>query len=837
MFKFKILKKISILVPLISIELYSLEYQLKLKSGWQLIGLPADISNMRPFNNENVRLVWYYNGQYGEWEGYSPEKELRTKIEELRLNQINFVDRWQGLWVFSKIDWSLIIDDSKTLTTSSDDISIIKLYKGWNLVSLPFNAVYSQKIFDGYKVWRYLDINSSWQTNQKYEILSFPEIDEINSKDGFWVYSPEYREVDLSIVGSKLSIIKADTISERVGTFKTISEVENYIKKSLLVSNRERKYWNWSEVSDFYSNSNLNINNSSKTTISVSNSVINKTGTNLKYSGVEQPNILKEKNRIVYYKSSDKSISAILIDEMLYGNKIPTTFSLKFSKGTYTIRDFFTTGSKLVIISDLNDLETNSSFANSCRANKTAISILDINSNPLGFSNEKHIFIDGQAIETRNINNNLYLVSKFQPCIDITYPKEWVSSSDPCNYPEDTIEYQTKCYDVEKDSVTKKFFRFNYEKPIVKNSYSLPKYQIGGTLTFTDLIDPNRFLASPKLDNNSLLFTISQIDIVTGKLIRTESLFGEYKNISFSSNSIYFSGESAPYFLSFNETKNRSEIHKLSFFPAIEYRATGHIDGEIANNFWLNEQGGYLRVASRNKYSFSDTISSGAMHIFSEEDDKLIEVGKVGELVESLYSLNGIKIYEKFAIASPNSNNRGFQIIDLSVPTSPKKSGIIELGADSELLQYSQNDNRLISVGRKIEETGLQSGIKLQIFDIKDILKPVKKFDKTLGDYYNQTHSFLNYESIGYDYLNGILSLPIYSEGGSTSSTIQTGLYIYNIDSNWTNIKNSQTDGFYSLGTISRNSTDQRSIFINENDGKTHLIFLNNGKISSIRVK
>ena len=295
---------------------------------------------MRPFNNENVRLVWYYNGQYGEWEGYSPEKELRTKIEELRLNQINFVDRWQGLWVFSKIDWSLIIDDSKTLTTSSDDISIIKLYKGWNLVSLPFNAVYSQKIFDGYKVWRYLDINSSWQTNQKYEILSFPEIDEINSKDGFWVYSPEYREVDLSIVGSKLSIIKADTISERVGTFKTISEVENYIKKSLLVSNRERKYWNWSEVSDFYSNSNLNINNSSKTTISVSNSVINKTGTNLKYSGVEQPNILKEKNRIVYYKSSDKSISAILIDEMLYGNKIPTTFSLKFSKGTYTIRDF-----------------------------------------------------------------------------------------------------------------------------------------------------------------------------------------------------------------------------------------------------------------------------------------------------------------------------------------------------------------------------------------------------------------------------------------------------------------------------------------------------------------
>ena len=103
MFKFKILKKISILVPLISIELYSLEYQLKLKSGWQLIGLPADISNMRPFNNENVRLVWYYNGQYGEWEGYSPEKELRTKIEELRLNQINFVDRWQGLWVLVKL--------------------------------------------------------------------------------------------------------------------------------------------------------------------------------------------------------------------------------------------------------------------------------------------------------------------------------------------------------------------------------------------------------------------------------------------------------------------------------------------------------------------------------------------------------------------------------------------------------------------------------------------------------------------------------------------------------------------------------------------------------------
>ena len=396
-------------------ELEAVEFQLKLKSGWQLIGLPTDIRASEAFNNDNVRLVWYYNGKTAKWEGYSPEKELKTKIEERRLDPIYFIERWQGLWVYSKVDWSLIIDETETPTTSSLDISNIKLYKGWNLISLPFDAVYSQKLFDGYKLWRYNSLNSNWQTNQKYEVLSFPEVDEVNSKDGFWVYSPEDREIDLSMVGGKLSTYKADAISETIGTFKTISEVETYIKKASLVGNREKKYWNWTEVIDDYTASNLTSSSTSSSSTSqtsnISNSIVNQTGLPSKYTGVEQANLLKEKNRIIYYKSGSQSISAIAVDDMLYSqNKTPMAFSISFAKGTSSIREFFTARNKLIVISDLNDFDSNSSFANQCRANKTAISIYDINSQPIGFSNEKHVFIDGSAVEARMIDSSLYLV-------------------------------------------------------------------------------------------------------------------------------------------------------------------------------------------------------------------------------------------------------------------------------------------------------------------------------------------------------------------------------------------------------------------------------------------
>jgi len=829
------MKQIVFLVFFLLSQLSAKEYFLHLNKGWQLIGLPTDIGNMRIFNNDNVRLIWAYENEYNEWVGYSPESSIRRRLENAQVNTLNSAKHWQGLWVFSKNDWDLEIDDSPELDYNYPKIDVVKLSKGWNLISLPFNSVFSAKILDGYKVWRYGEFDnkfkSSWQTNQQYTRLDFPEVDEINGKSGLWVYSPENREIDLSLKGSEFLTTKEPTEITR-SKFQSLDEVSEFIKKSLFVSNRNNQYWNWTPR-----NIDL-VKTDIKTKAKVSNSITNGNLPNIK-DDINKPTNFKVSGSRVYYISGDKkSVLTEHLDNLLFHRQEPVKFTPAFTFGDYYIKNFLIESDKLIIILDLQVDKVNPSFEDRCRAKKIVVSIYELNFNNISKSIQKYLFIDGDLDSARVIDSNLYIFTKFKPCIQLDYEKNYLGESDRCNYPPfDTIDYQTTCYDIEVDSINKKRFRYNYKNPTIKNAFMLPKY-ISGKKEF-NLVKAERFFTSAKMDKNSSIFSISHIDLISGKIDSTSSIFADINNIYYANKHIYLTSESLPEHLSFWETRAKTDIYEFSYYPKIEYLASGNIQGQVLNKFSINEIDDSLQIASTDKYSWNESKHQNRLTVFQTREEKITEIANLDNIVNESYSLAGIKFYGNIAIASTDSNNQPLQLIDLSNPKSPVKGGTLDIAGTSEFIYFSESEKRVFSIGREITETFVESGIELNIIDIDNIHKPKIATKKIFGDYFNFTPIFENSQAFSYAKNSKIMTIPIYKYGGESSTTQFSGIYFQEIktnDSGVASVSNYNLLPVIKTPTADKYHKDIQTTFLDVNN-RTYVLYLVQGKLNVKRIK
>ena len=321
--------RLIISVVLIS-QLWGREWNIELHKGWQLIGLPVE-TNKRIFNNEHVRIVWTYSGQYKEWLGYSPDRDLQNRLSE-EVATIYELKPWQGVWVQSIDDWNLTIPDY----TDFDNPKIVNklhLYEGWNLVSLPFDTTLFPKIFDEkYTIWKYDKYYSwagnsfkfkkdiQWQTNRRDNIVEFPSISEMNGLTGFWIYSPHDEEIDISKLETKL-------LSGQELELTSIDEVEHFIGTNLLVANRNSKYWNWELIDNKKYQTNHSV---------VENGITNDTSPNTKFGGIESPTTFKEYGEYIFYKTSKGNRDIIAVaqtDFILNGGNIEATFFSPSIKG------------------------------------------------------------------------------------------------------------------------------------------------------------------------------------------------------------------------------------------------------------------------------------------------------------------------------------------------------------------------------------------------------------------------------------------------------------------------------------------------------------------------
>ncbi|HJN73977.1 MAG TPA: beta-propeller domain-containing protein [Myxococcota bacterium] len=226
-----------------------------------------------------------------------------------------------------------------------------------------------------------------------------------------------------------------------------------------------------------------------------------------------------------------------------------------------------------------------------------------------------------------------------------------------------------------------------------------------------------------------------------------------------------------------------TDLHKFDLRgdkPA--YRASGHVDGWLLNQFAMSEHEGNLRVAATDDDWWWGSGNTGAGSSVTVLRDNgygdLVVTGRVEGIApgEQIYGVrfDGDRGYlVTFRQVDP------LHVIDLSDPSEPTVRGELQIPGYSSYLHPIEG-GYLLAVGMDGDWNGRLNGLKVSIFDVRDMDRPreVQKYTVT-GDDWSWSEAL--YDHHAFTYADGVLSIPTYTYD-QTDWTYEAGLLVLDAD-------------------------------------------------------
>ena len=258
------------------------------------------------------------------------------------------------------------------------------------------------------------------------------------------------------------------------------------------------------------------------------------------------------------------------------------------------------------------------------------------------------------------------------------------------------------------------------------------------------------------------------------------------------------------------QEKRKTIIHKIAIKEgSIEYLAKGEVSGNLLNQFSMDENDEYLRVATTTYVYMGKSMMYNNVYVL-DKDMKV--VGKIEDIApdERIYSTRfiGSKLYMvTFKNIDP------LFVIDLSDPNNPEILGKLKIPGYSDYL-HPYDKNHIIGIGKETEGNewgGISTkGIKLALFDVSDVANP-KLIDKyEIGQEGSDSEALHDHKAFLFDKEKNILAIPVretkgryYDEKyGYYNWRVWQGAYVFSI---------SADEGFKLKGTITHSDADENS--------------------------
>ena len=171
-----------------------------------------------------------------------------------------------------------------------------------------------------------------------------------------------------------------------------------------------------------------------------------------------------------------------------------------------------------------------------------------------------------------------------------------------------------------------------------------------------------------------------------------------------------------------------TEVHgfDISSPASTSYVGSGSAPGYILNQFALSEHAGHLRIATTSQPPWREPgapiPSDNGVHVFSEQDGSLVEVGRVrglgqGERITAVRFFGDLGAVVTFERIDP------LFLLDLTNPAAPRVTGELKVPGFSSYLHRVAPD-RLLGVGSSATEEGMVTGAQVSLFDISDRTAP-----------------------------------------------------------------------------------------------------------------
>ena len=829
-----------LLATLLLFSISVADTMLIVKKGWQLIGSATPLNDMSKFKVDSVEQVWHFDADTQKWLGYSPDAKIQSKMSEKGISKLTNLKSWHGFWVKSKKEWTLILPDkniSKNYGNENSPNDIIYLKKGWNLISLPIDSVVSPDIFKGMTVWKY-DSNREWEVfDRDKSIKNFPKLAHIKNSDGLWVKVD--RDTNISVMEE----------ASKLHNFKTYREMKNYIKSSIEINQRPICGYEPIYLTRGAVNTAQTTMADSATLEGDSEAVKNSSDTNLQEIGVDEADILKHNRNYIFYTKrgeyNQKSyINITSFREVSKGSGKPIN-QIAFDKNRY-IDSFYLIDNRLVVLSNINNSPIYQIVKDGDREipppnnpkEQIVIDIFDV-SDIKDIKNISSYRIDGDIVTSRVIGDNLYLVSHFYPKYSVKYPKKYITLSETCKeyfeniedtppqfYPTDIDSSENKpynpdryaeCYSIHKERDTDRYYRYDYENPILTVIDLLPDIE-GDNLPKRELIKPQRLYTSSKQDQNGDITTISTIKISNGKYQLSNSFMG-YSSIEYaSSKALYLISNQYPIYYDFNNYKERSSIYKFNLDNNLTYRAIGYVYGHALNQFSLSEYRDILRIATTEGFSWRREETKNSIYTL-KEDNGLLSIqgglsglGKEGEVIKSVRFIGDKGYVVTFRATDP------LYTIDISDPKAPKRVGELKVSGYSAYL-HPVGDNKLLGIGRNASSDGRVEGVKIELFDISDFANPIS-LDSIVLDRYTSSELENNHKALAYRESDNLFAFPYHKYENYTNYNY-LGVY---------QIKDNSLISYPKIESSINNWSEGRGLIF-DMDNITYISFFVNGEV------
>ena len=228
----------------------------------------------------------------------------------------------------------------------------------------------------------------------------------------------------------------------------------------------------------------------------------------------------------------------------------------------------------------------------------------------------------------------------------------------------------------------------------------------------------------------------------------------------------------------------KTAIHKIELDGMdISYAGSGEVPGYLLNQFSLDENDGYLRVATTTGElwfggfgSAGRTTSGNNLYVLNED---LEIVGSVEDLAagERIYSARfvGDKAYMvTFRQVDP------LYVIDLSDEEDPMVLGYLKVTGFSNYLQ-PYDDGHLIGIGHEATLEGRQQGLKISLFDVSDFENPVEVDKYVFEGGWSSSEAEYEHKAVLFDKEKNLLVIPV-SVNNYDYRDYWQGAYVFDVD-------------------------------------------------------
>lgn len=293
--------------------------------------------------------------------------------------------------------------------------------------------------------------------------------------------------------------------------------------------------------------------------------------------------------------------------------------------------------------------------------------------------------------------------------------------------------------------------------------------------------------------------------------IQEEVVIGAYGTVYASTGNMYIAEPRYQYDWWYDESGNTEEtyIHKFGLDDVnIDYQGVGTVPGTVLNQFSMDEDGEYFRIATTKGGWWDDSLNN--VYVL---DGELELIGSLEGLApgEQIYSTRfvGDRLYMvTFEQIDP------LFVIDLSVASAPKVLGELHIPGVSDYL-HPLDENHIIGFGldtasaEVIEQLGWSwfQGMKISMFDVTDVSNPIELYKEVIGDRGTMSDLLYNHKALLWDGDKEIMAFPVLlaeipdavKEDLDIDSWVYgdytfQGAYVYDV---------SVEDGFNLKGTIS----------------------------------